>query len=233
MKKISEHLVSVALFLFGMLPAFAFFVWIERNMALPGVGTWIGWPWIFLDGSLPIAIGFDLALIAGFGFFHSALAGRAPRAFYMIVAGLSAVVVMSAWQPTGVILYQAIPAALPALVVSMVIYWGLILASFASMAKVEPLHRFVGLSAPAATKSGTLWTGGLYARVRHPLYTLTFAAWIFTPLMSLDRAVFIVGMALYLAVAIRREERRLVDHYGETYRRYQATTPMLIPRFGR
>jgi protein-S-isoprenylcysteine O-methyltransferase Ste14 len=233
-KKISELLVSIALFLFGILPSIAFFVWIERNMALPWVGTWIAWPWIFIDGGITGSILFNLGLIAAFGFLHSALAGRFPRPWYVVVAGLSAVLVMAGWQPTGIILYQLIPSAVACSVVSMLLYYGFLLVGYWAISQVESPARFLGVvrseeTATAAPRS--LWKSGLYGKVRHPLYTLTFAAWILTPMMSLDRVVFILGMALYLAFAIRREERRMVVEFGEAYSEYQRSTPMLIPRY--
>lgn len=234
MKKITELLVSVSVLFFGLLPSFAFFVWIERNMALPWVGTWIQWPWIFVEGGLTGGILFDLALIAAFGFVHSALAGRAPRALYVVVAGLSSFLLMAAWQPTGVLLYQLVPSALASTLLSVVLYWGFLLVGFRSLSRAVSPSSFVGIPS-RGKESGTarLWTSGLYARVRHPLYTLTLAAWIFTPMMSLDRLVFVAGMSAYLAFGIRREERRMTAEFGEAYTRYRSRTPMLIPCFSR
>jgi protein-S-isoprenylcysteine O-methyltransferase Ste14 len=231
MKKITEFLISICVLLLGVLPAFAFFVWIERNMALPWVGTWIGWPWVFLDGGLVGSVLFDLGLIAAFGLLHSLLAGRAPRALYTVVTGLSAVLLMAGWQSTGTILYLLIPSARAASAVSLIIYWGILAFALATLFRAEAPARFVGF-VPPSTES-RLWTGGLYALVRHPLYTLLFAAWVLTPMMSLDRLVFILGMALYLTFGVRREERRMVRQFGGDYREYQARTPMFLPRLGR
>jgi protein-S-isoprenylcysteine O-methyltransferase Ste14 len=199
-------------------------------MALPWVGTWIAWPWIEVDAGLPGSVLFDLGLVAAFGILHSALAGRAPRAVYTIVAGLSAFLFMAAWQPTGRILFSFIPGAIPSAIVSMVLYWGFLFAGFRSLSLVESPLEFAGMVVPDPKKTATLWTGGLYRYCRHPLYLLTLAAWVVTPMMSLDRAVFIAGMAAYLVFGIRREERRMIEKYGDVYRAYQATTPMLFPR---
>lgn len=222
MKKISEFLASSCLVVLGIAPSLAFLVWIERNMALPWIGTWIGWPWVYVEGGIAAAIGFNLGLIAIFGFLHSALIGRLSRRAYVIVAGISAFFVMAGWQSTGVILYQLIPSAVLGSLVSLVVYWG-VLAGWGALA-------FAFRPSADARSSGPFWTRGLYPRVRHPLYALAFAAWILTPMMSLDRFVFVAGMAVYLAIGIRREERRLLAEFGEAYADYRARTPMLVPR---
>lgn len=181
MKKITELLIPALVLGLGLLPAVAFLVWIERNMALPWVGTWIQWPWIFIEGGLPRQIGFDLGLIFLFGFLHSVLARRAGRSTLMGTAGISAFLIMAAWQPTGVILYQLIPSAKISSAISLVLYWSLLAYAFLTVSRVK--------SRP------------IPADVRTLLYILTFAAWILTPMMSLDRLIFISGMAIYFFFA--------------------------------
>ncbi len=72
----------------------------------------------------------------------------------------------------------------------------------------------------------------LHRYVRHPWYSLGLlllwtrdldAAWLTTA----------VAVTLYLLIGSRLEERKLVERYGEAYRRYQARVPALIPRPGR
>ncbi|MBS1961399.1 MAG: hypothetical protein JST04_04225 [Bdellovibrionales bacterium] len=199
-------------------------------MALPWVGTWIGWPWIYIDGNGPAAsIGFDLVLVAFFGVVHSALAGRAGRRTYVVVAGLVSFFFMALWQPTGVILYQLLPSALGASLLSFFVYWGLLLAGARTLAQVESPARFLGLDRSTSSEKRTLWTGGLYGKVRHPLYLFTFAAWILAPMMSLDRLVFIVGMGIYVAIGVRREERRMRTEFGPAYDAYLARTARFVP----
>ena len=72
-------------------------------------------------------------------------------------------------------------------------------------------------------------TPGPYKVVRHPLYVGWLIAFWATPTMTTAHLVFAVGMTLYILVAIRFEERDLVEHHGEPYADYRRTVPMLIP----
>jgi methanethiol S-methyltransferase len=51
--------------------------------------------------------------------------------------------------------------------------------------------------------------------------------------MSAGHLLFAVVATAYMVVAVFLEERDLVAHFGDAYRRYQETTPKYIPRFGR
>jgi protein-S-isoprenylcysteine O-methyltransferase Ste14 len=47
--------------------------------------------------------------------------------------------------------------------------------------------------------------------------------------MSVNLLALNAGLTAYLYVGAMVEERKLRAEYGETYSRYQAETPMLIP----
>lgn len=69
----------------------------------------------------------------------------------------------------------------------------------------------------------------LYRHVRHPLYVGWIATFWATPTMTVGHLLFSAGMTLYILIAIRLEERNLLDIHGEQYRSYRASVPMLIP----
>ena len=72
-------------------------------------------------------------------------------------------------------------------------------------------------------------TPGPYQVVRHPLYVgwiLTFWA---TPVMTASHLVFAAATTAYILIAIRYEERDLIDMHPE-YREYRQKVPMLLPR---
>jgi protein-S-isoprenylcysteine O-methyltransferase Ste14 len=73
-------------------------------------------------------------------------------------------------------------------------------------------------------------TPSLYRYVRHPLYVgwlLTFWA---TPAMTAAHLVFAVATTAYILLAIRWEERDLVQMHGQAYAHYRQEVPMLVPR---
>ena len=81
-----------------------------------------------------------------------------------------------------------------------------------------------------------LVTGGVYARIRHPIYA---AMWLMTLAQALLLANWIAGPAgllLFLPVylvRVPREERMMLDHFGAQYHEYMQRTGGVIPKAGR
>ncbi len=72
-------------------------------------------------------------------------------------------------------------------------------------------------------------TSSLYKYTRHPLYLGWFLAFWATPSMTMGHLLFAVVTTAYILVAIRLEERDLVERFGEDYVEYKKTTPMVLP----
>lgn len=237
----------VVLLPLGALPSVAFFAWIERGATLPILPLELGWPVIRLyHWPTPALVAWNFLLVLAFGALHSALAQpsahrliervaprQLTRLIYFAVTGASAWLVMAFWQNTGVMLWT-LPldtAALDAL--SLAVYWSLIAAAAVFIAR-HGASRFIGLeqlyrNTDRATRTQLIRTG-VYARVRHPVYTFTLLAVALAPRMPLDRTVIFAAFVAYLAVGVPIEERKLVKTFGKDYERYRREVPAILPR---
>ena len=85
-----------------------------------------------------------------------------------------------------------------------------------------------------ARKEGRLATGGLYGLVRHPQYTGIFLA-LFGQIVHwptiLTLLLFPLIVWVYVRLA-RKEERLMVEQFGEEYLAYRQRVPMFFPRWG-
>lgn len=79
----------------------------------------------------------------------------------------------------------------------------------------------------------TLITRGPYARIRHPIYTagLAFAAGqCLVAANYLLSVLLVVPLAALVAERMGREERMMMEAFGEEYRHYMQVTGRLLPR---
>ncbi|MGD9693286.1 MAG: isoprenylcysteine carboxylmethyltransferase family protein [Phycisphaerales bacterium] len=74
-------------------------------------------------------------------------------------------------------------------------------------------------------------TPGPYRFVRHPLYVGWLLGFWGTPTMTAAHLLFAAVTTAYILVAIRLEERDLMDAHPE-YAAYRERTGMLTPRVG-
>ncbi len=81
-------------------------------------------------------------------------------------------------------------------------------------------------------RKAELITGGIYSRIRHPLYLATvfvFSAFALIypfPIVI----VFSLCMILYTMIGAYFEERKLVIHYGEEYLDYKKSAGFILPK---
>jgi protein-S-isoprenylcysteine O-methyltransferase Ste14 len=79
-----------------------------------------------------------------------------------------------------------------------------------------------------------LITGGLYARIRHPLYLATVLLFGALAVMyPFPRViVFCLAMIVYTLFGAVLEERKLIAHYGQEYLDYRKQAGFMVPRLG-
>ena len=69
-----------------------------------------------------------------------------------------------------------------------------------------------------------------YRFLRHPIMLGFIIAFWATPLMTVGHLLFAFATTVYILIAIQLEERDLLKYFGDQYREYRRSTPMLIPR---
>lgn len=86
-----------------------------------------------------------------------------------------------------------------------------------------------------ANRQGRLATGGPYALVRHPQYTGIFLALFGEGVVHwptvFSLAAFPIIVIAYTLLA-RKEERQMIEKFGDEYREYRRRTPMFLPHWG-
>lgn len=202
-----------------------------------------------LQGSLVGAVAVNLGLILAFAVQHSVMArpafkrwlvrripAEAERSTYVLASGLALIALFALWRPMGGIVWDVQnQAARIALFALFAAGW---VTVFGSSFLINHFDLF-GLRQVWLCLRGKPYTPlefktpGPYSLVRHPLYVgWITAAWA-TPTMGAAHLAFAVAMTAYILVAIRWEERDLVDALGQDYADYQQRVPMLAPRLRR
>jgi len=159
--------------------------------------------------------------------FNSFWRSRICAAFW--VAGLTA------WTSGGVLLWIYRPLLLSAARPSWVaIAAGLVLIGievylFLRVERELGSRRLVGHA--ELTGTGEMFTGGLYAHVRHPRYSGMFCAVVGAALLGGTLRLWAVLAAWWVLalVVIRLEERELDARFGPAYAAYRKRVPALLP----
>lgn len=190
----------------------------------------------------------DATLIALFGIQHSVMARPgfkagwtrivpAPieRSTYVLLASIALIVLMAFWhQMTGPVWTVTHGAGAAILWILFASGWAIVLTSTFLINHFELFglqQAWFALRERAAAPP-VLRQPFFYKLVRHPLYTGFFIAFWATPVMTLGHLLLAAGLSIYMLIAIRLEERDLIDIFGEAYLGYRRRVGMLFPRFG-
>jgi protein-S-isoprenylcysteine O-methyltransferase Ste14 len=201
-------------------------------------------------GSTQFAVLVDVGLILLFGLQHSVMARpgfkrawtrvvpkEMERSVYVLIASVVLAVVMWQWRPIPTPLLWHASAAWSAALAWSVMGIGVAVLLWATFL-INHFELF-GLQQGWITLRGgeirgpAFVTPWLYKIVRHPLYVGWLLIFWGVPTMTAGHFLFSAGMSGYILLAIRFEERDLVEHIGEPYQRYRRQVPALVPHPGR
>lgn len=231
---IAAYLLFLAVF--GYMAGFLLDLLVPKAINDQGAGA---------SGGMTGAIGVNLTLIAIFGFFHSLLAREKvksllyrflPRAAelstYVVQSSLCLGLAMWLWQPLDVTIWkiegaaQMLPYAAFASGVGLVLWSTLLIDHFELFGLRQIWTHLRGKSMPAPEFK----TPALYRIVRHPMQLGIIVLLFATPHLTLGHLIFAGSMTAYVVVGLHFEERALVRLFGDRYRAYQRSVPMLMPK---
>jgi len=198
------------------------------------------------DSSPATAVIINAALIALFGVQHSVMARRrfkkwwtaivpkaTARSTYVLLASLSLILLFWQWRPLPAVIWDLENG------IGRLMLWGLfwlgwlvvLISTFLiDHARLFGLRQAIAPLLNNRERPPRFQTPGLYKIVRHPLMTGLLIAFWATPHMTAGHLLFAAGMTAYMLIGLQFEERDLLRHFGDAYRQYQRTTPMLLPR---
>jgi methanethiol S-methyltransferase len=189
---------------------------------------------VLLDGFL--SMGFFLqhsGMIRSFFrvWVSSTIPGYYYSATYAIASGTVLTCAVLLWQPSNTILFEmhGLPALLLRVAFLLAIagfIWGIwALKAFDPFGRSNIAAHLSGRQPRAPRFS----VRGPYLWVRHPIYFFTLVLIWATPVITTDRLLFNILWTAWLAVGSYLEEKDLVSEFGDAYRLYQNTVPILLP----
>jgi protein-S-isoprenylcysteine O-methyltransferase Ste14 len=156
----------------------------------------------------------------------------AERSTYVLFSSLALILLFWQWQPLGGVVWDLQePIARAALYTLFAFGWLLVLVTTFLINHFD----LFGLRQVWLYLRGTPYTSvrfvepGPYKLVRHPLYVGWLLAFWATPTMTATHLLFAVATTAYIFIAIRFEERDLVQAHGGAYAAYRKRVPMMVP----
>ncbi len=195
---------------------------------------------------LGVTLAVNLALLALFAVQHSGMArpgfkrwltrvvlAPAERATYVLASTLALALLYALWRPLPSVVWDVQDPLLRTGLHGLYFFgWALLLYATALIDHFDLFGvRQVWLHLRGKPYTHHPFkTPGLYRYVRHPLYLAWFTIFWATPTLSVGHLLLALGTTGYIVLAVLLEERDLVDHFGDTYRRYMRSTPRYFPR---
>jgi protein-S-isoprenylcysteine O-methyltransferase Ste14 len=154
------------------------------------------------------------------------------RSTYVLLSNLLLALLMWKWEPMGGVIWNVTEPVTRALLVSLflsswllIVFASLLINHFDLFGTRQVWLHFRGrpyTHLPFRTPM-------LYAYVRHPLYVGWIMAFWITPTMTVAHLVFATLLTAYILIAVRFEERNLIEAHGPAYADYRRRVGMFVP----
>ncbi len=186
----------------------------------------------------------NLALLSLFGVSHSVMARpgfkawwtkivppACERSTYVLVSSLVLLATYYFWRPMPAMVWEATGFWATILTLLMIAGFGVVLLSTSLINHFDlfGLKQVWARFKSAPPTHDPFKTPLFYAVVRHPIYLGFVIAFWATPAMTAGHLFFAAIMTAYIFVAIGYEERDLLSHFGDDYRRYMERVPSMLP----
>ena len=157
---------------------------------------------------------------------------QVERSTYVLLSSLALILLFTLWQPIGGVVWKVEQPALRAVLYGLfglgflLVLISTFLINHFDLFGLRQVYLYLRGKEYTQLRFGTPI---LYRHVRHPLYLgWLFAFWA-TPTMTIAHLVFALATTAYIFLAIQFEEKDLIDVYGDDYKRYKQTVPMIVP----
>ncbi len=204
-------------------------------------------PFGFLSNqSLAYPLLLNLALVAGWGVIHTAMARDgfkqaltrvipepAERPTYVLVAGITSIILVGYWQILPGTLWSTTHLVLVPLLWALCAFgWVYLLAATFAINHFDLFGlRQVYLNFRNQPRPPLQFVKrAMYRFSRHPIQTGVLIGIWATPVMSMTKLVLSVGFTVYIFIGLWFEEKDLVKDIGEPYEAYRREAGMFLPR---
>jgi len=152
-------------------------------------------------------------------------------AIYAIVSGIVLTTVVLFWQTSQTVLYriqgplQVLPRTISFLAIAGFIWGVQALRTFDAFGRIPIVVHLRGKQ----LRPPDFVLRGPYLWVRHPLYFFILVLIWSTPYVTSDRLLFNILWTFWIIIGSYLEDKDIAAEFGERYRDYQKTVPMLLP----
>jgi protein-S-isoprenylcysteine O-methyltransferase Ste14 len=202
-----------------------------------------------IDSGPVVALGealvIDILLLSLFAIQHSVMARKpfkrwwtqivspvVERSTYVLLASLTLILLYWQWRPIPTVVWDiGNPTLAMAVQALSLAGWALVLISTFVINHFElfGVQQVIAHMGSRVVAEPRFKTPSLYKVVRHPIYLGFIIAFWAAPVMTAGHLLFAVVTTAYIFVGIVLEERDLVEHFGDDYRRYKERVASIIP----